>query len=301
MKLKFVTYDVFTKQKFSGNPLAIVMDADGLSTAQMQTLAREFNLSETIFVRKPADPAHTASVRIFFPTAEIPFAGHPTLGCAIHLASLKFKDGCSFETDITLEEVAGLVPVKVTRIGPDVSGVFTAPVVPYAVEGAMPEVALVAKACGLAVSDIGFGAHGLGLHEGGPRFFFIPVNSRQALARILPGEPSWSQMGAVSGVPNGFFYCPGDAPGQFHTRMFWKGLGTVSEDPATGSASALFASHLLQAGALKEGTNRFTLEQGVDMGRASLIRMEADVAGGKLAAVRIGGHAVRVSEGVIEV
>ena len=84
--LPFFTCDVFTETAYAGNPLAIVEDADGLSDAAMQTIAREFNLSETIFVRAPADPAHTASVRIFFPTAEIPFAGHPTIGCAIHLA-----------------------------------------------------------------------------------------------------------------------------------------------------------------------------------------------------------------------
>ncbi|MCU0827188.1 MAG: PhzF family phenazine biosynthesis isomerase [Tabrizicola sp.] len=85
--LTFHTCDVFTDRAFAGNPLAIVLGADGLSSAQMQTLAREFNLSETIYVMAPRDPAHTARVRIFFPTAEIPFAGHPTIGCAIHLAS----------------------------------------------------------------------------------------------------------------------------------------------------------------------------------------------------------------------
>ena len=97
MKLTFHTLDVFTSKKFGGNPLAVVLDADALSDAQMQTIAREFNLSETIFVMKPVDPANTAKVRIFFPTAEIPFAGHPTVGCAILLASKKYKDGCSFE------------------------------------------------------------------------------------------------------------------------------------------------------------------------------------------------------------
>ncbi|MFO0006096.1 MAG: PhzF family phenazine biosynthesis protein, partial [bacterium] len=90
MKLPFHTYDVFTSRRFSGNPLAIVEEADALSDAQMQAIAREFNLSETIFVRKPKDPAHAASVRIFFPTAEVPFAGHPTVGCAIHLAQKNY-------------------------------------------------------------------------------------------------------------------------------------------------------------------------------------------------------------------
>ncbi len=132
MKLTFFTYDVFTNRPFAGNPLAIVEDADQLSDQQMQTIAREFNLSETIFIRKPKDAANTASVRIFFPTAEIPFAGHPTVGCAIHLAQKKYKPGCAFETEIRLEEVAGLVPVKVSRIGDHPRAQFTAPVVPFA-------------------------------------------------------------------------------------------------------------------------------------------------------------------------
>ena len=300
MKLKFVTYDVFTKQKFSGNPLAIVMDADGLSTAQMQTLAREFNLSETIFVRKPADPAHMASVRIFFPTAEIPFAGHPTIGCSIFLAEGKYKSGCSFETRMTLEEVAGLVPVTVSRIGDVPFAMLTAPVVPYAVEAVLPDVGLAAQGLDLAAGDIGFGGQCIGLHEGGPRFLYIPIASADGLARARPMEPYWSQMMAMCGVDSAYLYRVGEGGADYRARLFSPTAG-IPEDPATGSASALLASQLLASGALKEGTHRFTLEQGVEMGRPSLIRMEADVAGGSLTAVRIGGHAVRVREGVIEV
>ena len=117
MQLTFHTLDVFTSRRFGGNPLAVVLDADALSTEQMQTITREFNLSETIFVMKPENPANTAKVRIFFPGGEMPFAGHPTVGCAVLLAEMKYKAGCSFETEIRLEENAGLVPVKVSRIG----------------------------------------------------------------------------------------------------------------------------------------------------------------------------------------
>jgi trans-2,3-dihydro-3-hydroxyanthranilate isomerase len=300
VKLNFVTYDVFTKDKFSGNPLAIVLDSDGLSTVQMQVIAREFNLSETIFVRKPVDPAHTASVRIFFPTAEIPFAGHPTIGCAIFLAEGKYKAGCSFETRITLEELAGLVPVTVSRIGDVPFAMLTAPVVPYAVEVVLPGAELAAQALDLAAGDIGFGAQRIGLHEGGPRFLYIPVASADALARARPIEPYWSQMIAMCGVDNVYLYRAGEGGADFRARMFSPTAG-IPEDPATGSASALLASQLLASGVLKDGTNRFALEQGVEMGRPSFIRMETDVVAGKLTAVRIGGHAVRVSEGVIEV
>src|SRR5439155_23561928 len=150
-------------------PLAVVMEADGLSPAQMQAVAREFNLSETIFVQTPESAANSAKVRIFYPNGEMPFAGHPTLGCAILLAEMNHKPGCSFETEIRLEELAGLVPVKVTRIGDMPVGMFTAPVVPFAAGGILPTSEEAAAALGLKPRDIGFDGHRHGVFEGGPR------------------------------------------------------------------------------------------------------------------------------------
>jgi trans-2,3-dihydro-3-hydroxyanthranilate isomerase len=301
MKLTFHTYDVFTSTKFAGNPLAIVEEADALSDQQMQTIAREFNLSETIFVRKPRDPAHTASVRIFFPTAEIPFAGHPTVGCAIHLAQKKYKPGCSFETTITLEEVAGLVPVKVSRIGDVPRAQFTAPVTPFAVDMALPSVADVAQALSLEVSDIGFDNHGLGLFQGGPRFFYVPLNSRAALQKAKVIEPHWSRVVGGMGIGNAYLYVRGGdgAKTHFRGRMYAPTDG-IPEDPATGSATALLAGQLLRSEALPDGTHRWQIEQGYEMGRPSDLWLEADVAGAKLAAVRVAGQAVQIMSGVLE-
>jgi trans-2,3-dihydro-3-hydroxyanthranilate isomerase len=301
MRLPFHTYDVFTNRRFSGNPLAIVEEADALSDAQMQTIAREFNLSETIFVRTPKDPANTASVRIFFPTAEIPFAGHPTVGCAIHLASRKYKPGCSFETTIRLEEVAGLVPVKVSRIGDVPRAQFTAPVVPFAVDAPLPSVEETAQALALAPADIGFDGHGLGLYEGGPRFFYVPLNSREALASARVIEPHWSRLMGGMGIGNAYLYARGGdhAETQFRGRMYAPGEG-IPEDPATGSATALLAAQLLRAEALKDGTHRWRLEQGYEMGRPSDLWLEADVAAAKLVAVRVAGQAVQIMSGVLE-
>src|SRR5262245_18282163 len=107
MELTFHTLDVFTMRRFGGNPLAVVLDADALDSEQMQKIARVFNLSETIFVCEPRDPANSASVRIFFPTGEMSSAGHPTVGCAILLAEKKAKAGCTYQTEIRLEEVSG--------------------------------------------------------------------------------------------------------------------------------------------------------------------------------------------------
>lgn len=295
---RFHTLDVFTEQKFGGNPLAVVLDADDLSDSEMQAIAREFNLSETIFVRKPKDPANTASVRIFYPGGEIPFAGHPTVGCAIFLAERDRKAGCAFETEIRLEEVAGLVPVKVTRIAETSRARFTAPVIPHAFEGAAPTMEEAASALGLDPADIGFGGHRVGLFAGGPSFTYVPVASRAALAKAKPSEPGWSALERKAGTIGAYLYASGEDAfdASFRARMFAPS-GGVPEDPATGSATAVLAAQLLESGALKEGTNRFRLAQGYEMGRPSDLWLEADVAAGALTSVRVAGHAVRVMSG----
>ena len=297
MRLPFFTVDVFTERRFAGNPLAIVEDSDDLTVGQMQAIAREFNLSETIFVRRPVDPAHTAHVRIFFPTAEIPFAGHPTIGCAIHLARKQHPGEGDFETLVTLEEVAGLVPVRVIRKAGAVSAQFTAPVIPFAGAGRNPDAGMAARALGLSGDEIGFGSHRVAQWQGGPTFLFVPVASLDVLARARPCEPDWSAMMSEAGVHNAYLYTPHETG--FRARMFAPGAGTP-EDPATGSASAILAAQLLASGELAEGFNAFPLRQGYEMGRPSQIGLEIDVADGRLAAVRIAGSSVAVSEGVIE-
>ena len=302
MQLKFNTLDVFTSRKFCGNPLAVVLEADALSTEQMQTITREFNLSETIFVMKPENPANTARVRIFFPGGEMAFAGHPTVGCAVLLAEQKYKPGCSFETTVLLEEKAGLVPVKVSRIGDVRRAQFTAPVVPFAVDVKLPELSLVAQALSLRIEDIGFDGHGIGVFQGGPQFFYVPVKTREALAKCVVCEPYWSGMIAMLGVDNAYVYGRGgDGPKtSFRSRMFAPTGGTP-EDPATGSATALLAAQLLKAENLRDGTHKWQLEQGYEMGRPSDLFLEADVEHGKLAAVRVAGQAVGVMQGTLEI
>jgi trans-2,3-dihydro-3-hydroxyanthranilate isomerase len=306
MELKFNTLDVFTNRRFGGNPLAVVHDADHLTTEQMQTITREFNLSETIFVMKPADPNNTAKVRIFFPGGEMPFAGHPTLGCAILLAEMKNKPGCSFETEIRLEEVAGLVPVKVSRIGDVPRGMFKAPVVPVKV-GDGPDKAIIAAALGISADEIGFDDHKPILSKGGPTFFFVPVPSRAVLEKSRPCEPAWSAMVKACNAPESFvdaayvYTRGGDGKdASFRSRMYAPG-GGIPEDPATGSATALLARQLLISDKLKDGKHRFVIEQGYEMKRPSDLVLEADVAKGDLTEVRVGGQAVRVTAGVITV
>ena len=297
--LPFVTCDVFTDQPFAGNPLAIVLNADSLSDAAMQTMAREFNLSETIFVQTPDNPANTAKVRIFFPTSEIPFAGHPTIGCAIHLATDAFPTG-DFETEIRLEEVAGLVPVAVMRKDGKITAELTAPVVPHGVPNARTaDEEVMAKAIGLDVSDLQFQGHHPGVWQGGPRFAYVPVQHRDALARSHPCEPAWTDMMQVCDVDSVYVYTAGrDA--DYQGRMFSPTTG-IFEDPATGSASCILAAQLHAAGALPEGETCLTLHQGIEMRRPSTLHLKIDVHDNAVVRVRLAGTSSAISQGEIRV
>jgi trans-2,3-dihydro-3-hydroxyanthranilate isomerase len=245
-------------------------------------------------------------VRIFFPGGEMPFAGHPTLGCAILLAEMKHKPGCSFETEIRLEEVAGLVPVKVWRIGDVPHGLFKAPVIPEKMADG-PGKSDIAAALGISSADIGFDAHQPMLIRGGPAFFFVPVISRAVLARARPCEPAWSALTASLGrhanyIDAAYVYTRGGdgKDTSLRSRMFAP-AGGIPEDPATGSATALLARQLLIAEKLRDGKHRFILEQGYEMKRPSDLVLEADVAQDDLEEVRVGGQAVRVMAGVVTV
>ncbi len=291
--LPFSTYDVFTDTPYTGNPLAIVEDAGGMTTAQMQTIAREFNLSETIFVCPPEDPDHTASVRIFFPTAEIPFAGHPTIGCATHLAAQRHGDG-DFETLVTLEEQAGLVPVTVVRENGVIRAEFTAPQVPVPL-GGDTSAELIGPALGLSPNQIGYGDHVPRVWKAGPDFLFVPLAGPHGLAAAKPTQPHWAEL-ARNTNESVFLYTPAGER-TFRTRMFAPDHG-IPEDPATGSASAILAAQLLMGGDLDpDGETGFTLIQGVEMGRRSEIGLTVACEGGKLTAIRIAGTAVPIMSG----
>ncbi|QCO56244.1 PhzF family phenazine biosynthesis protein [Pseudorhodobacter turbinis] len=298
--LAFHTLDVFTDTPFAGNPLAVVLGADDLTDAQMQTIAREFNLSETIFVQRPVDPANTARVRIFVPMAEIPFAGHPTIGCAILLAEAAMGDD---PVRIVLEEEAGLVPVTLTRSQGQVTAELTAPVTPFAASG--PDVAqaldpaLLARALGVEASDIGFGTHCPGLWQGGSKFLYVPLRDARALAHAQPCEPAWSQVMAAGGVGGAYLYTKA-AGADYQARMFSSRAG-IREDPATGSASAILAAQLWAAGALTVGESRLALLQGVEMGRKSEIALTVVCDANGVTSVRVAGQAVRISDGRIRI
>ena len=295
MNLEFHTMDVFTQARFGGNPLAIVDGADGLDERLMQTIAREFNLSETIFLQTPEDAANTAKVRIFTPTQELPFAGHPTVGAGLYLAS---RAGGG-ERVIRLEEQVGLVPVKISPgEGGALYGELSGAKMP--VENTdVPGTGAIAAALGIGTGDIGFDGHAASVFDAGNGPVFVPVTSRAVLARCCVNGQVWSGLGPA-GKFGTYIYCAGSGAGKadFHGRFFGPEAGVI-EDPATGSAVAAFAGALHKAQAGGGGTHAFYIRQGEDMGRPSDIYLSFDVTGGLISAVRVGGYAVEVSAGRI--
>ncbi len=296
---RFVTLDVFTTQRHAGNPLAVVLDSDGLETEAMQAIAREFNLSETVFVASPADPAHRAAIRIFTPGQELPFAGHPTVGTAVLLALRDHAEG-RLATILTLEEKVGLVPCAVTVTGAG-SGraTFTLPKLPERLEQAIAHADL-ASGLGLDEGEIGFDRHEASAFSGGVAYTLVPLASREAVARTRPAGEAFERAFAAAPNPNVFVYCreTAETGHHYHARMFWPGAGVV-EDPATGSAVAAFAGAAMAFDRPGDGEHRFIIEQGYEMGRSSQIMLELSVAGGVLTSARIGGSAVMVSEGAL--
>jgi trans-2,3-dihydro-3-hydroxyanthranilate isomerase len=303
MQLQFYTLDVFTEQRFTGNPLAVVMDADGLDTSAMQRIAREFNLSETVFVMKPDSPAHNAKIRIFTPGAELPFAGHPTVGTAILLAELRAQQGLtSTSALVALEEKVGVVRAGVRReSGRPSFAEFDAPRLPAA-EMTVPSIDDIAAAVNLMPSEIGFANHRPLRITAGMSQLFVPVRSLSAIAKAAPNVSRWNTLcEEPEGI--GTYLYTGEtqhSSSHFHARMFAPHHG-VLEDPATGSAAAAFAAVLATFDTPHDGTHKRRIEQGYEMGRPSLVHVSFDITGRKLTTVRIGGHAVQTTAGQITV
>ncbi len=299
MPYQFHTLDVFTADRFAGNQLAVVMDAVGLSSVQMQSIAREFAISETVFMLPPSNPAHSAKIRIFTPGQELPFAGHPTIGAAVLLAALKASGAPGMdEALIVLEETIGIVRVGVRKkAGEAAFAEFDTPRLPEPLATPI-SVDRMADALGISPSEIGFENHRPTRYSAGVPYSFVPVRDLASIARVKMIPPYWE---SAFGLHGAYVYCRETAhtTANFHARMFAPDL--MGEDPATGSAVAAFAAVVLRFDDIKDGTRRMQIEQGYEMGRPSSIELEILVAGGQLRLVRIGGRAVRVSSGTIEV
>lgn len=298
---RYEIYDVFTDRALAGNPLAIVRDSDGLDGIAMQAVAAEFNLSETVFVGPPRNSTHAAGVRIFTPKSELPFAGHPTVGTAIALHE-GGKARAGGTAILVLEEKIGPVRCAVSATPGRASfAEFDLPRLPNPVAlSAEPE--LIAAALGLDAGEIGFENHRPSAWTAGVPYVCIPVADLKAAGRAQLDPRLWLDIAppADNIIPSAYVYCR-ETVGEdcaFHARMFAPHDGIV-EDPATGSAAAAFAGALVAFDAPVDGFGRHWIEQGIEMGRPSHIRLEVETAAGALTAARIGGYAVRLAEGTL--
>ena len=299
MTCRFSILDVFTNTALAGNQLAVVRDCEHLSDQQMQALAREFNFPETIFVLPPVDPVNTARLRIFTPMVELPFAGHPTIGGAVLIA--REDGGAMFgpqELVIAIEENIGLIRCSVRKQKDGgARAVFDVPQLPQALDGAPPAAAL-ARALGLGESDIGFDAHVPSHYSAGVGMVFVPVASLDAIGRAKPDVNVWDE---VFTHPQGraCYLYTNDIPGDdthVRARMFAPPFG-ITEDPATGSAAAAFAGVCLEYEKPEDGEHQIIIEQGVEMGRPSEMALTLVVRNGALENVSIGGSAVVLGSG----
>jgi trans-2,3-dihydro-3-hydroxyanthranilate isomerase len=297
MARDYAIYDVFTGTQLAGNPLAVVFDGEGLSDSRMQAIAGEFNLSETVFVRPPDNPAHTANLRIFTPGRELPFAGHPTVGAAVALAERQHGEG-QLDLVSVLEEKVGPVRCAV-RLGKGAANFaeFDLPRMSERMEVTLDAQAVADALC-ISAADIGFENHAVSTWNAGVPYVLVPVRDLAVAASIRFDPPRW--FASAAGKMSAYIYCRGgvDHLASFHARMFAPDLG-ISEDPATGSAVAALSGAIRHFDALAPGHHALVIEQGVEMGRPSQIHLHIESGAKGIDHARIGGQAVKIAEGRI--
>ncbi|MBB4637686.1 PhzF family phenazine biosynthesis protein [Longimicrobium terrae] len=294
---QFHTLDVFTDRVFGGNPLAVFPDAAGLSGEDMRQIAREFNLSETVFVFPPENAAHTARLRIFTPGMELPFAGHPTVGTALLLSWLGRVPLAGDAAEAVLEE--GVGPVRVALSGQGGRADFarlTAAVLPEWGPPA-PTASILAQLLSLDPDEIGADGFEAETVSCGVPFQIIPVRDTDVLSRARLNRATWNEHVGPGWAPHVYVFTPDGESADLRARMFAPAMG-IDEDPATGAAASAFAGYLARRlDGAPERVLRWSVAQGVEMGRPSLLHLEADIRGGEIAAVRVGGGAVPVTTG----
>lgn len=297
-RYRFFTADVFTDTLFGGNPLAVLPEADGLDDQEMASLAREFNYSETTFVLPPEDPANTCRVRIFTPSRELPFAGHPTVGTAVLLAQVGRVALAGDRAEVVFEEGVGPVPVRLmAEGGVAVAAELSSPKLPER-GPEPPPAAAIAAMLGLDVDDLADNAAPAGWSCGVP-FLIVPVRDRSVLGRAAIVTERWQSVLSQWWATEVLVLCrdPERSDSDLRARMFAPAMG-IAEDPATGAAAAAVAGHLAQSVATG-GTFGWRMEQGFEMGRPSILEIGVDKRGGDVTAVRVGGRAVPVLEGTV--
>ncbi len=295
--LPFFTADVFTSQMFGGNPLAVFPFGNGLDARLMQAIARELNLSETVFVLPPGDSRNTRKLRIFTPSRELPFAGHPTLGTAFVLASIGEVTLDGGSVAIVFEEGVGPVPVTIKGEGalPSYCELTAARLPEFGPPP--PPLDEIAAVLSLRMDEIRTDGLSPRAASCGVPYFFVPLRDAGALARARPDLPVWERCFAGWWAPHlfPFIETPGRGEADIQARMFAPELG-IAEDPATGSAVAALAGYLAASRPRTPGSLRWVVDQGIEMGRPSRLFVECDWDGEAILRVRVGGASVMVAE-----
>jgi trans-2,3-dihydro-3-hydroxyanthranilate isomerase len=293
ISLDYVTLDVFTERAFGGNPLAVVLDARGLADAEMQTIAAEFNYSETTFLLPPEDPRHTARLRIFTVHDELPFAGHPNVGTGFVVAGLGSLFGRPIGDSLVFEEVAGLVPISILKEGDAVIGARLAAPRPLS-RGRTIAPDVVAECAGLAAADIATARHPPEIASVGLPFLFAELGSRATLAKARPVAQAFARHLPILGVHA--IHLSVREGGTVFVRVF-ADHRPIIEDPATGSANAALVALLADRMVDADAELALEIVQGVEMGRPSQLAATARKRAGKVEAAGIGGRCVAVMRG----
>ena len=295
MQIEYHLFDVFTDTQFTGNPLAVVNKADLLNSEMMQKIACEFALSETVFISQPISKLSTAKVRIFTPRQELPFAGHPTVGAAVFLGLMQRASA------IRLEEKIGEIICVMDKLGKKLGEAhFTIPKLPEEM-GQAPDKADIAQTLGLSVEQIGCEVFEPARYSAGLEFMLVPVRDRAALGSIRLDPKNWQNVYGTGHGASVYAFTLNNQKGaaDFSARMFELNL-PGNEDAATGSAAAALIGLIADNIKQRDGQYKYTLEQGADMGRPSQIDMQISIREGKLVRGGIGGKAILVGQGVLD-
>jgi trans-2,3-dihydro-3-hydroxyanthranilate isomerase len=296
---RYVTADVFSDRMFHGNPVAVVLEAKGLSPAQMQDIAREFNYVESTFVLPPDDPAHTARVRIFTPVREVPFAGHPNIGTAFILAHEAADCRKAPLHHVIFEEAAGLVPIDLLRENNVLVGAELTCPEPFSRRGHV-SVDAAAACLSLDRTDIRTADHSPQVVSVGLPFVAAELASRDALRRARPDKAAYGRVLPLDGAQSIYAYTRSldldEAACDLQARMF---TGYMVEDPATGSATAAVSALLADISSSAELA--LCVRQGVDMGRPSTLLTRVMRAQGGALVVKLGGRCLRVMGGTLQI
>jgi trans-2,3-dihydro-3-hydroxyanthranilate isomerase len=299
--LRFYQADVFTNRAFGGNPVAVIPDAQELTDQELQQIAREMNLSETVFICPPTEAAASAKIRIFTPTQEIPFAGHPVVGAFYVLAKLKRIPLVEPVTHLLHECNIGLFPVDVHVRHGEITRVVMSQPKPEFIGSidAIQDLYEIAKALGLSKSFITGAKLPIQVVSTGLPVIIVPVRSLTAVKSIVPNGTVINELCARHGA-NGvmvFTTITVEEASTVHTRMFASPIG-VMEDPATGSASGALGAYLVHHGLVEvRPITEIIAEQGYELDRPSRIHIEVDSDDDEIQKVRVGGQAVMIIEG----